>query len=71
VEAAQTLKSMLGMRGGCVLNFSDRSFGDFFDEHRVEIDAKGCRARGTFKAKPHAHPLNWTRSMWSAASSVA
>jgi hypothetical protein len=49
VEAAQTLKSMLGMRGGCVLNFSDRSFGDFFDEHRSRSTPKaagrGARSR--------------------------
>ena len=44
------LEKLLGMGGGYVLNFSDRTFGDFFDEHRVEIDAERYRARGTSKA---------------------
>ena len=39
------LEKMLGMGGGYVLNFSDRTFGDFFDEYRVEIDAERYRAR--------------------------
>lgn len=45
------LEKLLGMGGGYVLNFSDRTFGDFFDEHRVEIDAEHYRARGMSKAK--------------------
>jgi len=44
------LEKLLGMGGGYVLNFSDRTFGDFFDEYRVEIDAERYRARGTSKA---------------------
>ncbi|PXB97536.1 abortive infection family protein, partial [Pseudomonas aeruginosa] len=44
------LEKLLGMGGGYVLNFSDRTFGDFFDEHRVEIDAERYRARGMSKA---------------------
>lgn len=31
------LEKLLGMGGGYVLNFSDRTFGDFFDEYRVCI----------------------------------
>ena len=44
------LERLLGMGSGYVLNFSDRTFGDFFDEYRVEIDAERYRARGTSKA---------------------
>lgn len=44
------LEKLLGMGGGYVLNFSDRTFSDFFDEYRVEIDAERYRARGTSKA---------------------
>ena len=47
------LEKLLGMGGGYVLNFSDRTFGDFFDEYRVEIDAERykvgcCRFHGHF-----------------------
>ena len=38
------LEKLLGMGGGYVLNFSDRTFGDFFDEYRVEIDAERYQA---------------------------
>ena len=31
------LEKLLGMGGGYVLNFSDRTFGDFFDDYRVEM----------------------------------
>ncbi|MER2369088.1 abortive infection family protein [Photorhabdus laumondii] len=51
------LERLLGMSGGYVLNFSDRTFGDFFDEYRVEIDAECYRARGTSKA-------NRMRTFW-------
>lgn len=51
------LEKLLGMGGGYVLNFSDRTFGDFFDEYRVEIDAERYKARGTSKA-------NRMRTFW-------
>ena len=47
------LEKLLGMGGGYVLNFSDRTFGDFFDEYRVEIDAErpiGCVPSGMWMA---------------------
>lgn len=40
-------EKLLGMSSGYVLNFSDRTIGDFFDEYRVEIDAERYKARGT------------------------
>ncbi len=47
------------MGGGYVLNFSDRTFGEFFEEHtRIDIDAKSYRDRGTSKA-------NRLRSFWA------
>ena len=51
------LEKLLGMSGGYVLNFSDSTFGEFFDEHRVEIDAERYKASGTSKA-------NRMRSFW-------
>ena len=51
------LEKLLGMGGGYVLNFSDRTFGDFFDDYRVEIDAEQYKARGTSKA-------NRMRTFW-------
>jgi len=44
------LEKLLGMGSGYVMNFSDRTFGDFFDEYRVEIDAERYRAGGSSKA---------------------
>jgi len=44
------LEKLLEMGNGYVLNFSDRSFADFFSEYRVEIDAERYRVRGTSKA---------------------
>lgn len=44
------LEKLLGMASGYVLNFSDRTFGEFFDEYRVQIDDERYRERGTSKA---------------------
>lgn len=52
------LEKLLGMSSGYVLNFSDRTFGIFFDEYRVEIDAESYRAGGTSKA-------NRMRTFWT------
>jgi Abortive infection C-terminus len=47
------------MGSGYVLNFSDRTFSEFFDEHtRIDIDAQTYRERGTSKA-------NRLRSFWA------
>lgn len=51
------LEKLLDMGGGYVLNFSDRTFRDFFDDYRVEIDAEQYRSRGTSKA-------NRMRTFW-------
>lgn len=51
------LEKLLGMGSGYVLNFSDRTFAEFFDEYRVEIDAERYKARGTSKA-------NRMRTFW-------
>ncbi len=51
------LEKLLGMGTGYVLTFSDRTFGEFFDEYRVEIDAERYRVRGTSKA-------NRMRTFW-------
>ena len=51
------LEKLLGMGSGYVLNFSDRTFGEFFDEFRVEIDAERYYTRGRSKA-------NRMRTFW-------
>jgi len=58
------LERLLGMSGGYVLNFSDRTFGMFFDDHRVEIDAEKYRAGGTSKG-------NRMRAFWSMDGNYA
>lgn len=46
------LERLFCMGDGYVLNFSDRTFRDFFDEHTgVDIDADKYRAQGSSKAK--------------------
>jgi len=47
----RNLEKLLGMGSGYVLDFSDRTFGEFFDEYRVEIDAERYKVQGTSKAK--------------------
>jgi hypothetical protein len=54
------LEKLLGMGSGYVLNFSDRTFGMFFDEFRVEIDDECYRVNGTSKA-------NRMRTFWAIA----
>jgi len=45
------LERLFCMGDGYVLNFSDRTFGEFFDEHtRIDINAASYRERGTSKA---------------------
>lgn len=46
----RALEKLFGMSSGYMLNFSDRTFGDFFDEHLLRIDDKRYKARGTSKA---------------------
>jgi hypothetical protein len=52
------LEKLLGMGGGYVLNFSDRTFAEFFDEYRVTIDADHYHAAGRSKA-------NRMRTFWA------
>ncbi len=51
------LEKLLVMGSGYVLSFSDRTYGEFFSEYRVEIDAERYKARGTSKA-------NRMRTFW-------
>lgn len=50
-------------RGGYVLNFSDRTYAEFFREHGVDIDAKRYLINGTSKMKR-------LRAFWEAESDV-
>lgn len=53
------LERLFGMGGGYVLDFSDRTFSEFFEEHtRRDIDAAIYRERGTSKA-------NRLRGFWA------
>jgi hypothetical protein len=53
------LERLLGMGGGYVLNFSDRTFSMFFEEHTgLDIDDRRYRASGTSKA-------NRMRGFWA------
>jgi hypothetical protein len=45
------LEKLLGMSSGYVLNFSDRTYFDFFIDYRVEIDTPQYRTGGDSKAK--------------------
>jgi hypothetical protein len=52
------LERLFRMSSGYVLDFSDRTFSEFFEEHtRIDIDAQSYRERGTSKA-------NRLRSFW-------
>ncbi|MGB4467513.1 MAG: hypothetical protein WBI41_05615 [Azovibrio sp.] len=53
------LERLLRMGSGYVLDFSDRTFSEFFEEHtRGDIDATAYRERGTSKA-------NRLRGFWA------
>ena len=58
------LELLLRMGGGYVLNFSDRTFSEFFEEHtRHDIDATVYRERGSSKA-------NRLRGFWAVEASA-
>lgn len=45
------LEELLNMKSGYVLDFTDRTFGDFFRDYGINIDEKHYQQRGTSKAK--------------------
>jgi len=45
------LERLFGMGGGYVLNFSDRTFGEFFSDCGIDIDSDRYRTDGGSKAK--------------------
>jgi hypothetical protein len=54
----RTLETLFGMSSGYVLNFSNRTFGDFFiDNADIDIHSTKYRSRGTSKA-------NKLRAFW-------
>jgi len=55
------LEKLFGMESGYVLNFSDRTFSDFFNEYRIKIDNEEYQTRGTSKA-------NRMRTFWTEAN---
>jgi len=50
-SARRKLERLFGMGGGYVLNFSDRTFSDFFDDYNIRIDDEQYKIEGTSKAK--------------------
>lgn len=49
----RALDRVLGMEGGYVLNFSDRTIAEFFlDELNIDFNDQRFAANGTSKAKP-------------------
>lgn len=59
----RTLERLFDMGSGYVLNFSDRTFADFFIDHRVDIDDAKFREGGTSKA-------NRMRIFWRLESNL-
>ncbi len=45
------LEKLLGMQSGYVLDYSDTSFGDFFDQYKIDIHGSKYQTYGTSKAK--------------------
>ncbi len=45
------LEKLLGMQGGYVLDYSDPTFGEFFNRHNVDIHSQAYQTYGTSKAK--------------------
>lgn len=44
-------ESLLGMKSGYVLDYSDQTFGEFFNRYQVDIHGKKYQTYGTSKAK--------------------
>lgn len=57
------LEKILDMSGGYVLNFTDRTFDDFFGQYGIDIHGPKYRTYGTSKAKK-------MRSFWDQESDV-
>lgn len=45
------LEKLLGMQSGYVLDYSDGTFGEFFNRHRIDIHGRKYQSYGTSKAK--------------------
>lgn len=45
------LEKLLGMQSGYVLDYSDATFGEFFNRHRINIHGRKYQTYGTSKAK--------------------
>lgn len=56
-----SFEQLFGMSSGYVLNFSDRTFSEFFSDYGVQIDDPKYNENGTSKAKR-------LRSFWKIES---
>ena len=45
------LEKLFGMQGGYVLDYSDATFGEFFNRHKIDIHGSKYQTYGTSKAK--------------------
>ncbi len=55
------LEKLFGMGGGYVLDFTDATFGEFFEQHNVDIHGRKYQTFGTSKAKK-------LRAFWASES---
>lgn len=44
-------EKLLGMEGGYVLHYTDATFGEFFNRHKIDIHGQRYQIHGTSKAK--------------------
>ena len=62
----RNLENFLGMSSGYVLNFSDRTFGEFvFEAVGIDIHAEKYRAGGTSKANKLRTLCGWSPTIRS------
>lgn len=55
------LEKLLGMQSGYVLDYSDATFGEFFNRHKIDIHGSKYQTYGTSKAKK-------MRALWETES---
>ena len=63
------LEKLLGMGSGYVLNFTDRTYSEFFIDYRVDIDAAQYRTGGDSKAKRPSGVLAHAAAAFSSLAS--
>lgn len=62
------LEKVFDMKDGYILDFSNRTFANFFDEYRIDIDAQCYHANGSSKA--NRMRMHWVRDEDSVVGRV-